>query len=106
MEYLILIWLHFLSDFVLQSDKMALNKSSDFKYLSLHCLVYSLPFVLISWKFAFVNGVLHLIVDFFSSKYTAYLWREEKTHWFFAVIGFDQSIHLSCLIITANWLSV
>uniref|UniRef100_A0A6M3J149 DUF3307 domain-containing protein n=1 Tax=viral metagenome TaxID=1070528 RepID=A0A6M3J149_9ZZZZ len=100
MDYLILVWVHFFADFVLQSDKMALNKSSKFRYLALHCFVYLIPFLFFGIWFAIVNGVLHLIVDFVSSRVTTYLWRKEERHWFFVVIGLDQAIHITCLMLT------
>jgi len=96
-----LIWLHWLSDFVLQSDKMATSKSTSVKWLSIHVFVYSLPFLIVfGWKYALVNFLLHWYIDFFSSKATSYFWKKNEKHWFFVVIGADQAAHLSCLIFT------
>lgn len=98
---LLVAWVHWFSDFVLQSDAMAKNKSSSVKWLSVHVATYSVPFLLIfGWKYAIINGILHWIVDFFTSKATAYLWKKEERHWFFVVIGFDQALHLTCLLMT------
>jgi uncharacterized membrane protein len=98
---LALVWLHFISDFILQSDKMAMSKSSSSKWLTIHVAVYGLPFLIVfGWKYALINALLHWITDALSSRATSYLWKKEKRHWFFVVIGFDQAIHLTCLLLT------
>jgi hypothetical protein len=101
---LALAWIHFVSDFLLQTDKMAINKSKDMWWLSIHCLVYSTPFLVFGWRFAVVTFWLHIFTDFFTSRGTAYLWKREMRHWFFSLIGFDQAIHLSTLILTYHFL--
>lgn len=86
-----LMLLHLVADFFLQSREMGKNKSSSFKWLSLHCLThflvfgffYPLPVILLgiwagqyvsvlqsipslfflSFVFAFANAFLHMIVD-------------------------------------------
>jgi len=101
---LIVVWLHFLADFVLQNDKMALNKSKSNMWLGLHAFIYMLPFLLFGWKFALINGVLHFIVDYMTSRGTSKLWAAEERHWFFTLIGFDQAVHLTCLFVTLNYM--
>ena len=95
-----IFWLHFLADFIMQTDEMALNKSHSVKWLSLHALTYGIPFLLLGWKYAIINSVLHGVVDFFTSKATSYLWSTGKRHWFFVMIGLDQAIHMTLLILT------
>lgn len=95
-----LVWIHFIGDFILQSDWMAVHKSKSMKALAFHVVTYLLPFMLIGWKFALINGVLHGLVDMVTSRITSRLWAMNQRHWFFVVIGFDQAIHLSCLFIT------
>jgi hypothetical protein len=97
---LVLIWIHFIADFVFQTDKMALNKSKSNKWLGIHVLVYSCPFLVFGWKFALITGCLHFVTDYFTSRGTSYLWRKEMRHWFFVLIGFDQAIHLTTLFLT------
>lgn len=96
-----LVWLHFGADFLLQNDWMALNKSRDSRILTVHVLVYALPFVILfGWRYGLVNFGLHWITDFLSSRATSALYRRKENHWFFAVVGLDQAIHLTSLIVT------
>jgi len=103
---LILIWIHFVADFVLQSTKMGLNKWNSLKWLGFHCTVYGIPFLYFGVKFALITVGLHFIVDFFSSKITHQLWEKKEVHWFFVVIGWDQALHFVCLLATYRYLGL
>lgn len=100
---IIVIWLHWFADFVLQTDAMAKGKSKTYRWLALHVLVYMLPLLFFGYKFAVINGVLHWITDFFSSRMTSKLWAKGDVHNFFVVIGIDQAIHMTCLILTLKY---
>ncbi len=100
-----LLTLHFIADFIMQSDYVARNKSKSNLVLLKHVTIYALPFMLlISPLYGTVNGVLHFIVDYFTSRLTGRLWGAGKVHWFFVTIGFDQLLHALILIWTYYWL--
>lgn len=94
------LWLHFLGDFILQSDAMASNKSKSNRWLLFHIAVYSACLVPLGVRYAAVNGATHLVVDWLSSRATSWLYHRQQRHWFFVVIGLDQAIHLSILFLT------
>ena len=100
---LAIIWLHFLGDFILQTDKMATNKSTSNKWLLIHTGVYTLPLFLLGWKFALINGAAHGIVDFVTSRLTSKAYQAGKRGLFFKIIGADQAIHFSVMVLTLNY---
>lgn len=104
--------LHWISDFLLQSDDMALNKSKSNKWLTRHIAVYSFLWFVASLFFASATNniwfmlfwpitfVCHWITDYFTSRLNSKLWAEKKTHWFFVSVGFDQILHYIQLFVT------
>lgn len=103
---LVLIWMHFVADFVLQTDKMATKKSTDSRWLFFHCWVYSIPFAFFGIQFALITLFFHFVTDYITSRETSYLWKKEQRHWFFTLIGFDQAIHLTTLLLTYRFLGL
>ncbi|MCC7303270.1 MAG: DUF3307 domain-containing protein [Bacteroidia bacterium] len=113
---LFIVITHFVADFLCQTDKMALNKSHSLKWLSLHVLTYTAVLGVSStifmqaagWGnillFIGMNGGLHFITDFFTSKATSRLYKLESKHWFFVMIGLDQMIHYLCLFLTLEYI--
>jgi hypothetical protein len=107
----LLVWIHTLSDFFLQTDRVAKGKSGSTPILLLHILIYSLPFLVLLHTyplasvalFILVNAFLHFVTDYWSSRLTTAFWKKEMRHEFFCTIGVDQAIHITCLILTANW---
>lgn len=102
---LLKIWVHFVADFVLQSDWMAMNKSKNsllgIGAMWVHFGIYTVTLVpFFGCRFSIVNGLLHFATDMITSRATSYLWTHQQRHWFFVVIGFDQAIHLTCLLLT------
>ncbi len=106
-----LLFAHWVADFLFQTNAMALNKSISVKWLTLHVLTYMaimliFVFLLLPWEtaliFAGVNGVLHWMTDFFTSKLTT-AYKDDRRN-FFLIIGLDQFIHAATLILTFDYL--
>jgi hypothetical protein len=102
-------FLHFLADFVFQSDWMAQNKSKDWFALFTHVMVYMTVFYLgLVWTFSEesvglfwgINFLAHFLVDSVTSRINAKLWERKQVHYFFVGVGFDQFIHATTLILT------
>ena len=121
-----LLAIHFVADFLLQSDWMALNKSKSWKALCTHGLVYSVCFSWLGVAFFIVTFLTHTFTDMLTSRITSRLWfvdlrtrgdsskklkwpyfayiNPKKRHWFFVMIGFDQLIHFTTLGLTYKYL--
>lgn len=109
-----MVWLHFVADFILQSDKVAGAKSSNNRILFFHVLLYSFPFLPFAvWYLGPINGMwfilinlaAHFVTDYITSRMTSKLYKAGERHWFFVVIGADQAIHMSTLFLTFAWLA-
>jgi len=107
-----ILFIHWVADFVLQSDWMAINKSKESKALVAHVSVYSLTWFvgLFFFKFEAVamfvcyTYLFHYMTDFITSRINAKLWKAEQRHWFFVMVGFDQVLHYAQLFLTYLWL--
>lgn len=119
-EVSIILFAHYIADFLFQTNWMAKGKSSSLMKLSVHILTYTLVLfvccfflILIRYDitisdlmvYAIVSGMLHFSVDFFTSKITS--WQHTNGYMgsdsvpnlgFFSTIGADQLIHSLCLI--------
>ena len=128
LSILLLPILHYVADFELQTNEMAINKSTSWKWLSIHVGVYSLCFALIFGPtFGVITFTTHFLTDAVTSRWTTKLWFVKKwaaewdklndvlerdwlrpgefvasytetRHRFFCVIGLDQMIHAYTLI--------
>jgi hypothetical protein len=113
--------MHFVGDFVFQTREMANNKSKSNKWLTIHVLAYFQALIWGSILFCGIhyivlgpidkiggdiilycvsNAILHWVTDYFTSKQTSKLWTKQNVKGFFTMIGFDQVIHQTTLIIT------
>jgi len=127
----LLLVIHFVADFLLQSREMGKKKSSDPHYLFQHLaiqyacfMVVLLPFAEHPVYFALANAALHGIIDWNIwrlYKAAAYMrikkypqhplltnnqaepWKFWEDHWFYATIGFDQLLHGLTLVLLAWW---
>lgn len=104
---LLILAMHFVADFILQSDWMAVNKSKNWLALGSHVLIYGAALMLftgfaaIGW--VIVNAILHFATDAITSRINAKLWAEKKVGLFFIGIGADQFLHYACLFSTFVW---
>jgi len=99
---------HYTADFQMQSRHIAETKSKSNKSLSIHVLLYVATFIiagLVSFvcgdnvdvvKFAVfvaVNGLLHWITDYITSRESTKAYQNSDMEKFWNIIGFDQLIH-------------
>lgn len=114
-----LIVIHFIADFILQSDWMAQNKSKNNEALGFHVAVYTLSLLFASVPLAFIvpvyngnlvlvwvllNGAAHFATDYVTSRINSKLWAAKEVHWFFVGVGADQVVHYMTLGFTMIWL--
>lgn len=106
------LFVHWLADFVMQSDWMAKNKSTSNKALAAHGLSYWYVFTAMLYPtfgnkallYSTVNAMIHMGVDYFTSRLNKKLWGAGKVHEFFVSVGFDQFLHYVTLILTMGLL--
>src|SRR5215468_9749457 len=111
-QFVALLFVHWVGDFVLQSHWMSVNKSKRVDALLLHAATYTgvllvgTGLILGVHKiaslllFVGVNGLLHLATDFVTSRITSGLWQQKREHDFFVLVGLDQLIHQVTLATT------
>lgn len=113
-EIFSIIVIHWIADFVLQTDKQAKGKSKNWSDLLEHTNNYSLLWTIIgmfytiislntSWNwllFGLITFIAHTITDYFTSRLNSKLWAKGQTHNFFVSVGFDQILHYIQLFLT------
>lgn len=100
----LIVWIHFVADFLFQSHNMSTKKSKSWQWFFRHIGAYSLPFLIIGPLYAGLVFCSHTVVDAISCQITSRLWKKEKWHWFFVTIGADQAIHLSSLLLVYHYM--
>jgi hypothetical protein len=112
-----IIAMHWIADFVLQTNWQAKNKSKNNLALLLHVTTYMvclsvcgfifLPLDALTIKlWVLANGAAHFSVDYVTSRINTYLWNKGRVHDFFVMVGFDQVIHYACLFGSLAFLGV
>lgn len=103
---ILFLLVHWFADFILQTDWQAKNKSKNIIALSNHIFSYSFVILILAFYlfnpylaiiYTLINGSLHFITDYCTSKIGLYFWNKGDTHNFFVMIGFDQILHYICL---------
>lgn len=114
-EILSILLIHWIADFVCQTDWQATNKSKEWLPLLSHTITYNMVFAIplifymiftqnymMAW-FPVITFICHTATDYFTSRINSKLWAEKKVHYFFVSIGFDQWLHYVQLFLT-YWL--
>jgi hypothetical protein len=102
--FIYLFFIHWVADFIFQTEWMAENKSKNVLALLIHVLFYTAILLLLTaysailW--ACINGAFHFLIDYVTSKINAKLLKEKKIRAFFVSVGFDQLLHICILIFT------
>jgi hypothetical protein len=111
-QLLLLVLGHFFGDFVFQTEKMALNKWSQWGALLSHVRTYMVCIacamiiapgttLLGSLIFAALNGLLHLVTDRISSNVMKQAREAGNQRKFFLALGADQLTHMLCFFLTS-----
>jgi len=103
-----ILFIHWVADFLCQTDWMATNKSKNNEALLFHTAIYTaawMPFCIIllgqmGILFLSITLICHTVQDYFTSRLNSRLWEQKKVHWFFVSIGFDQFLHFTQLLLT------
>lgn len=120
-EILAILFIHWIADFVLQTDEQAKGKSKNWKDLLTHTIIYSiswgvpilflfiynhfpqptvLAYLLPVLYFTVITFICHTITDYYTSRLNAKLWAKGDSHNFFVSVGFDQWLHYLQLFLT------
>lgn len=109
---LLLLTVHFIADFVLQTDWQAQNKSKRWDALALHVAVYAACFAPFAfWRFSLtsppdagfafrfvaITFALHFATDAITSRINSRMWAAKRVHAFFVGVGADQLSHAYAL---------
>lgn len=122
---LAILFIHWMADFIFQSDWQAKNKSKSnkalFEHITAYCSIWSIAIVLYTgydlfahyyhpihgyiWMlnlvlFLVITFACHFVTDYFTSRLNSKLWAAGKVHEFFVSVGFDQLLHFTQLFLT------
>jgi hypothetical protein len=111
-DILIILISHYIGDFVCQSRSMSDSKSKNIYWLLTHGAIYILVMFTILCIFTqyqlnqifiyvMINGLLHIVIDQISSINTTKFYKKNNFYGMFTIIGLDQLLHTSILILTA-----
>jgi len=119
-----LLILHWICDFILQTDEQAKGKSSSWSCLLRHTAIYSLMFtfclfvlegvstennlrhivLLNCFTFMWITFILHTLTDYITSREVKKFFDVGNHHYGFIVIGLDQILHYIQIFLTYNYL--
>jgi hypothetical protein len=116
MPSIALLFIHWVGDYLFQSNEMAAKKFQSYRWLTFHVLVYSvvllagvlllIPFNVVPIDripaFVGLNAALHWATDFMTSRLANRV--ADTPSLFYPIVGFDQFLHSVALLSTLNWL--
>jgi membrane-bound metal-dependent hydrolase YbcI (DUF457 family) len=126
LDLIIILFIHFVADFLFQSRQMGVKKSRNIYWLVAHIYVYSI-ITFLGWIFFFnlnlkmsfelisLTVFSHFLTDYITSKISSKFYLKSKKskslkeskyfEWlFWSTIGFDQLIHSITLILTFKYI--
>lgn len=115
-QILIILFIHWVADFLYQTKDMAVNKSSSNLWLFRHVAVYSSVWFFVGIAifdiaqvalFTIITFISHFITDYITSRWTKKLYNIGKYYGFpsfFSVIGLDQYLHYLQLILCYKYI--
>lgn len=114
--FIFILVVHWITDFIFQSEKWSMGKSKSFLMLIKHTSVYASLWLLPVWlmtyelihslTFVLATFITHTLIDYFSSKIVSakfargYYTGPIPNFGAFTIIGFDQLLHYLQLIYT------
>lgn len=123
-----MMFVHWVADFVCQSDEMVKGKSSSIAALSKHILSYAVVFTVGTfitalaldgkghseqlfkegfatfWAFVFINVGSHFFIDFITSRASKLEFERGNTGTAFKIIGFDQFLHIAIMAVSLYYM--
>lgn len=115
-EIFAILIIHWIADFVFQTDEQAKGKSKNWTSLLSHTFDYSSIWLMLGlcWVYICPSGELfrdvlcfvvitfsaHTVTDYFTSRLNSKLWAKGDVHNFFVSVGFDQVLHYVQLFLT------
>ena len=109
MSFLVLMTMHYIADYGVQTRWQGENKSHNLDALFSHitsyflCLLVAALFILpwqVACLYASINALHHLTTDYFTSQWGAQAFKQGDLARFWQVHGLDQLLHISWLYLT------
>lgn len=114
LQLVAILFVHYIADFLCQTDWMGNNKSKELLPLLVHVTLYSAVFFIIgilfypfdyTLAFCTFTVIAHFLTDFITSKLSHSMYLQKRFRFFFNIIGFDQFLHAAQLILTYKFLT-
>lgn len=104
----IILLMHYVADFLLQSQNVRKNKHDSLEEMFTHIGIYSVVMMCTTWVLGLppiwwaINVLAHLAVDFMTAPASHSFFSTEDYWWGMNIVGLDQLIHIFILIATYN----